>query len=85
MERRGFKSLLVSISPNAAVDQRASEVAEKARFQEKETHDNLIAQEEAHLPVASTWPPADFRQVQPSAERHVQRFWRNRRSASHPA
>jgi hypothetical protein len=54
MERRGFKSLLVSISPNAAVDQRASEVAEKARFQEKETHDNLIAQEEAHLPVAST-------------------------------
>jgi hypothetical protein len=47
MERRGFESLLVSISPNAAVDQRASEVAEKARFQEKETHDNRIAQEEA--------------------------------------
>jgi hypothetical protein len=45
-----FESLISGVKHNTAVDQQASEVAEKALFlrREKEAHDNLIAQEQAH-------------------------------------
>jgi hypothetical protein len=49
MERHRFESLLSGVKHYTVVDQLASEVAEKVRFQlrEKEAHDNLITQEEA--------------------------------------